>query len=106
MLARGATRSQERLFPDDFVYNLVSANGQEFDFGIDYTECAIVKFFRTQGAEDFTRYVCLFDYPHSELSGTGLVRHQTLAEGAPKCDFRFRIGRKPENRQATKLGRW
>jgi hypothetical protein len=103
MLKRAAAASQRREYPAGFVFHFVEGNGEEYDFGIDYTECAIVKFFRAQGADEFTRYVCLFDYPHSRLSGTGLVRTMTLAEGAEKCDFRFRIGAEPENRQRTRI---
>jgi hypothetical protein len=103
MLKRAAAASQRREYAEDFVFHFVEGDGQEFDFGIDYTECAVVKFFRAQGAHEFTRYVCLFDYPHSELSGTGLVRTMTLAEGAEKCDFRFRLGAEPENRQKTRI---
>lgn len=103
MLKRAAAASQRREYAEGFVFHFVEGNGEAFDFGIDYTECAIVKFFRAQGADEFTPYVCLFDYPHSRLSGTGLVRTMTLAEGAEKCDFRFRIGAEPENRQKTRI---
>lgn len=103
LLKRAAVASQRREYAEDFVFRYVEGDGRAYDFGIDYEECAIVKFFRAQGAEEFTRYVCLFDYPHSRLAGTGLVRTRTLAEGAEKCDFRFRIGREPENRQRTRV---
>jgi hypothetical protein len=103
MIRRAAEASQLRRYPDDFVFRFVEGDGRTFDFGIDYQECAVVKFFRAQGAEEFNRYVCLYDYPHSRLAGTGLVRTATLAEGAPCCDFRFRFGREPENRQVTRI---
>lgn len=103
MLKRAAATSQRREYAGDFVFHFVEGDGQSFDFGIDYTECAIVKFFRSQGAEEFTRYVCLYDYPHSRLTATGLARTMTLAEGAEKCDFRFRIGREPANLQRTRI---
>ncbi len=103
MLKRAAAASQRREYAEGFVFHIVEGDGKTFDFGIDYTECAIVKFFRAQGADEFTRYVCLYDYPHSRLSGTGLVRTMTLAEGAEKCDFRFRIGAEPENLQRTRI---
>jgi len=89
--------SQQRRYPQDFVFSYIQGDGKEFDFGIDYTECAIVNFFRAQGADEFTRYVCLYDFLNSQLTGTGLIRTKTLAEGADKCDFRFKIGREPLN---------
>ena len=37
--------------------------------------------------------MCLADYPISEALGTGLIRKTTIAEGAERCDFRFKRGR-------------
>ncbi len=100
-LRRSAKASQKRQYPDDFVFDYVAGDDFTFDFGIDYTECGICKFYAAQGAAEFTRYVCLYDYPHSALTGSGLARTMTLAEGAPKCDFRFKRGRTPQNWQQT-----
>ncbi|MBN1146728.1 MAG: L-2-amino-thiazoline-4-carboxylic acid hydrolase [Anaerolineales bacterium] len=102
-LKRMAADSHRHRYPDSFVLEYVEGKPGEFDFGIEYTECAIVKFFRSQGADEFTPYLCLFDYPKSRLAGTGLVRTVTLSEGEKKCDFRFRIGQEPENRQKTRI---
>jgi hypothetical protein len=102
-MKRAAARSQERVYAEDFVFHYVEGEGAEFDFGLDYEECAVLKFYRAQGAEAFAPYVCLYDYPQSRLTGTGLVRTMTLAEGGERCDFRFRIGREPENRQRTQV---
>jgi hypothetical protein len=102
-IKRAAARWQERRYANDFVFRYVEGDGRAYDFGIDYEECAVVKFFRRQGADEFTPYVCLYDYSHSRLAGTGLVRTMTLAEGAETCDFRFRIGREPENQQRTRI---
>jgi hypothetical protein len=33
------------------------------------------------------------DFIASELEGTGLVRTMTLADGADRCDFRYKKGR-------------
>lgn len=103
LLKKRAAESQQRRYPGDFVFSYVEGDGEEFDFGIDYTECAIVKFFRAQGANEFTRYVCLYDFLNSQLTGTGLIRTKTLAEGADKCDFRFKIGHEPLNLQVTRI---
>lgn len=103
LLRRQAAQSQKRRYAADFVFDYVPGDGRTFDLGIDYTECAVCKFFASQGAADFTRYVCLYDYPHSALTGTGLVRTTTLAEGADRCDFRFKHGRSPQNRQVTQV---
>jgi hypothetical protein len=90
---RAALRSQERAYPEDWVFDFVEGDGKEFDWGIDYTECGIVKFFRAQGAEELAPYMCLADYPMSEAFDTGLVRNTTIAGGSERCDFRFKRGR-------------
>jgi hypothetical protein len=102
-LKRAAAESQKGTYADDFIFEYVEGRPGEFDCGINYTQCAIVNFFRSQGAGEFAPYLCLYDYPKSRTTGTGLVRTMTLAEGAEKCDFRFRFGREPENRQKTKI---
>lgn len=90
---KGALESQQRAYPADWVYSFVEGDGEEFDWGIDYTECGIVKFFRAQGAEELAPYMCLADYPMSEAFDTGLIRNTTIAEGGERCDFRFKRGR-------------
>jgi hypothetical protein len=93
-MRRAALESQERVYPADWVFRFVEGDGEAFDWGIDYTECGIVKFFRAQGAGELAPYMCLADYPVSEALGTGLIRNTTIAEGAERCDFRFKRGRK------------
>lgn len=103
LLRRLAARSQARRYPHDFVFEFVEGDGETFDFGMNVTQCAICRLFQEQDAAAFTPYVCLYDYPLSALLGNGLVRTGTLAEGAECCDFRFRFGQMPENRQPTQL---
>jgi hypothetical protein len=88
-----AETSQERRYPGDFGYAWVEGDGVEFDYGLDFTECAVLKFYRAQGAAELTPYLCLSDFPYSQATGTGLVRTTTLAEGADCCDFRYKRGR-------------
>ena len=65
-MRRAALESQSRLYPADWVFSFVEGDGEAFDWGIDFTECGIVKFFRAQGAEELAPYMCLADYPVSE----------------------------------------
>jgi hypothetical protein len=81
--------SQQRRSPDDWVATIVDGTGQPFDFGMDVTECAILKYMRAHGAEEFTPYLCHLDYVVAEAAGTGLTRTKTLAWGCDRCDFRF-----------------
>ncbi|MFX1285634.1 MAG: L-2-amino-thiazoline-4-carboxylic acid hydrolase [Promethearchaeota archaeon] len=103
LLKNMAKKSQEREFHNNFVMHYIDGEGEEFDFGFDYTVCPINNFWREQGEEELLPYICLYDYFTSDLTGSGLIRTQTLAEGFDRCDFRFKRGRKSENRQRTQF---
>lgn len=88
-----AERSQRREYTDDFVYEVVEGNGQDFDWGVNYLECGIVKFFRAQDAVEFAPYMCQLDYVMFQGLQVGLERTMTIAQGGRFCDFRFKKGR-------------
>lgn len=90
-LRKRAAESQKRRYPGDWVYTFVDG-GKGFDYGVDYTECGVVKFLDEQGASELAPYVCPVDILYSQALGWGLVRTMTLAEGYDKCDFRFKKG--------------
>ena len=92
LLKRRATKSQRRRYPGDFVMNYVEGDGREFDYGVDYIECANCKFLQAENALELAPYECATDRPISELAGWGLTRTMTIAEGFPRCDFRFKKG--------------
>lgn len=87
---RLAMASQRRANPDDYVYEFVPGEPGRFDFGLDFVECAIIKFLRTEDAEELAPVLCALDWPHTELAGIELMRTTTLAQGGQRCDFRFR----------------
>ena len=93
-LKKAAAKTQERRYPGDWVTMFIEGNGEEFDYGLDITECGIYKFYHAQGADELTPYLCLSDCVVSEAFDRGLVRYKTLAEGAEVCDFRYKKGRK------------
>jgi hypothetical protein len=80
-------------YPDDYVYNFIPGDGKTFDYGVDYIECASCKFLAKHGAPELAPYLCPVDILYSKALGWGLTRTMTLAEGADKCDFRFKQGR-------------
>ena len=86
---RAARRSQARRYPGDFVFQRIDGDGKTFDFGIDITECGIVKFLNAQGADELCPYGCELDYVTFEAMGIGLARTKTLAWGCDRCDFRL-----------------
>lgn len=91
---RRSIESQERKYPGGYVLTYVEGDGQKFDYGVDYTECASCKFLIAQDAFELAPYVCAVDKVASEMLGWGLSRTMTLAEGGEKCDFRFKKGGK------------
>ena len=92
-LRDAAEKTQLRRYPGDWVATYLEGDGEEFDYGLDITECGICKFYHQQGASELTPYLCLSDNVLSDALGRGLVRHNTLAEGDSVCDFRFKRGR-------------
>ena len=82
--------SAQRKYEEDFVTEYVESEGQDFDFGYNYVECAIHKLFKKHGVEKFLRYVCLGDYAMYKSLCIGFTRTQTIANGASFCDFRFK----------------
>jgi hypothetical protein len=85
--------SRRHPYPEGWVATFVEGDGIAFDFGIDYTECALCKFYHRQEADDLTRYVCLIDFVQQRAMDAGFFRTTTLAEGGPRCDFRWKRGR-------------
>jgi len=88
-LEKAAQRSQVRRYPGDWVFEVVDGEGKPFDFGIDMTECGVLKFYHDQGADELVPYLCELDYLSAEIMGVGLQRTKTLAWGCDRCDFRM-----------------
>jgi hypothetical protein len=91
--AKRAAISQQRQYPGDFVTEVVPGGaGDAFEWGINYHECGVVKFFAAQDADAFTPYMCVMDYLLFPAMGVGLQRTGTIAHGCGQCDFRFKHG--------------
>jgi hypothetical protein len=71
---RLASVSQQHRYPNDFVCVFIEG-GENFDYGFDYLECGICKFFHAQQADDFAQYMCRLDYLYAEAMGTLNFRH-------------------------------
>jgi hypothetical protein len=91
LFGRISRKSQQRKYPGDFVVHFVPGDGRNFDFGIDFTGCAIHKFFQAEGVGHFAKYMCRIDYLTTSYKGIELMRTGTIANGADKCDFRYRL---------------
>ncbi|MRS04424.1 hypothetical protein EG832_14590 [bacterium] len=89
-----AKESQAREHKGGYVLTFIEGDGQTFDYGLDYTDCAACKFLHQQGAPELAPLMCSFDKTASDTLGWGLTRTTTLADGFQKCDFRFKKGGK------------
>ena len=78
-------------YPGDFVYTFVE--GENFDLGLDFTECALFKFFHKFNADEFMPYLCAMDIIMSKYGNLGLHRTKTLVDGDDICEFRYKTGR-------------
>ncbi len=91
IFGRISRQSQQRKYPGDFVVHFVPGDGRNFDFGLDFTGCAIHKFFQAEQAGHFAKYMCRIDDLTTSFKGIELIRTGTIANGADKCDFRYRL---------------
>lgn len=87
---RAGQVTQQREYPDNFVFEVIEGDGQNFDWGINYLECGVLKFFHQQNADELTPYMCEIDYLLFPGAGVGFHRTGTLAHGCAQCDFRFK----------------
>jgi hypothetical protein len=83
--------TQERRYAADWLIEIVDGDGEDFDWGIDITECGLVKYLDAQGAGELTPYLCDLDYVMAQAADVGLRRTKTLAWGCDGCDFRWEI---------------
>ena len=87
-LRHAAAISQERRYPDDWVFEFVEGDGQDFARR-DYTECGVVKYLAREGAPELAPYLCWIDYPQFAAMHLRLDRTETIAQGGQRCDFRL-----------------
>jgi hypothetical protein len=109
-LKRDALESQLKKYPCNWVFEFVPGDGRDFDYGVNFTECGMYKFYKQEGYEKYMPYLCLGDYALLPLYGRiGFKRTQTIGNGAKYCDFRFKKGGSvaegwpPENLEEFKL---
>ena len=82
--------TQKKEFPTNWVAHFVPGRSGDFDYGIDYTECAIVKYLKAKGIPEVTPSICATDFSRSKAYGTGLERFKTLARNQGVCNFRYK----------------
>ena len=98
-----AERTLKREYPGNYVVSFIPGYGNDFDFGFDCEECALVKYYDRMDAGHHLPYICIGDFASSRALRTGLRRTTTLSYGGPCCDFRYKrntlglVGYPPEN---------
>lgn len=85
-----ARRSQERRYPEDWVYTFEIKPNADDLYAMTMTECGICKYCHAQGTDELLPYLCAIDFPMVKRMGMRLTRTQTLAEGGECCDFRVK----------------
>ncbi|MHB1568973.1 MAG: L-2-amino-thiazoline-4-carboxylic acid hydrolase [Solirubrobacteraceae bacterium] len=73
--------------------------------GLDMLRCPVADYLAANDASDLTVGTwCNLDYQLARMWGGELERHGTLAGGADRCDFRFRVSERTGN-PPLKVGR-
>ena len=81
---------------DGFIANILTDKKETFGlgYGIDIIECGICKLFKKHNYSKYASILCEVDEITSGLAGLQLIRTGTIANGAKKCDFRFKLEEK------------
>jgi hypothetical protein len=91
-MAATALWSQFRVYPDDYVIYFRRGDGVDFDWGLDYTRCANVQFYKKFDAVDLVLpLICTQDYIAGSAMRTGYRRTMQIATGDPICDLRWKL---------------
>lgn len=79
--------------PNGFVCTIITDKDQTYGlgYGVDILECGICKLFHKHDYYKYASILCEVDEITSGLAGLELIRSGTIANGAKKCDFRYRI---------------
>lgn len=80
--------SHKRKYENDWVVDILDKT-DSFELGYDYLECGICKLCRDEECPELAKYLCRMDFVLADLMGMKLERTMTIAEGKPKCDFRY-----------------
>lgn len=91
-LKRMHKKISQKWHEDGFRAELIMDKKETYGlgYGIDILECGICKLFDKHNAQEYTPILCEVDKITSNLAGLELIRKGTIANGADKCDFRFK----------------
>jgi hypothetical protein len=89
LMKERAQLSKSKKYPGDWVYDFVEGDSKRFTWGVDYYECGLHKFYKSQDMDHLMPILCISDFAQARAYGYGLTRTQTIGNGAPVCDFRY-----------------
>ena len=84
--------SQERRFPEDWVYELLEGDGEKFDLGFEFSECAVIKFYQAMNTMELAPYCNFGDVTYSHYMGIGLDTSEAIGMGCDHCRMLFKKG--------------
>lgn len=85
-----ASASQKKNDGEDWLFEcILPAQDDAFDIGINIQRCPVSTLCKRLNVERYFPYFCINDYVSHSALGINLSRTQTLAHGAPCCDFRL-----------------
>jgi hypothetical protein len=97
VLRRMAARSQKRMYAEDWVFTVDEGDGENYDWRLEYSECAVIKFWARQGAHDLMPFCNFGDMSMSRALSLGM-QSATLGEGCETCVAELKYGRETETR--------
>ena len=89
-----AFKTKLRLYPDNYIMTFRKGDGTDFDWGLDYTQCANCALYNKYGeAGDLLFHmVCKMDYVAGKALYAGYHRTTQLSTGGTMCDLRWKQG--------------
>jgi hypothetical protein len=92
VFAKQAAMSQERQYPEDWMYVLLEDGSEKYDVGFVFAECAVIKFYQAMETMELAPYCNFADVTYSHYLGIGLDASETLGMGCDHCRMLFKQG--------------
>jgi hypothetical protein len=96
LLKKFAEMVNKKGHPDGFRAKIITSRAETYGlgYGVDILECGICKLFKKHNSEKYSSILCEVDKYTSGMAGLTLIRNGTIANGAEKCDFRYKLNLK------------
>lgn len=77
---------------DGFIAKIITSKEDTYGlgYGVDIIECGICKLFNKHNFGKYAPILCEVDKITTGFAGLEMIRSGTIANGAAKCDFRYR----------------